>query len=301
MFQGQTYSLQDYLDRQRATGLLIIKDGKILAEHYQYGRHEDDHFVSHSMAKSVTALLIGAALADGKIRSLDDAAVTYVSDLKGSPYAYVTIRNLLRMSSGVKWSQYYAPGSDNYQLNWNALFQHSRGGAAAISFARESVAPQGNIFNYSGGDTFVLGLVVQGAIGTSIGKYTEKLWKQIGAEDDASWNVDWSGAGVTNCCFNARLRDYGRLGIALANDGEINGQQIVDKEFLLQPPAKFPCSAVSSPIFTTFRPRCDAAPNHSPWVTCACNIPSSHQRSCPVIFFTCFLVAPPVFAASFFT
>ena len=232
-YQGKTYTLDDFLDRQRVTGLLVIKDGKIVVERYQYERQPEMRMTSKSMAKSITSMLIGIALQDGKIRSLDDPVEQYVPKLHSGPYGNVTIRNLLRMSSGVKWSQVYSPGSDNYRLNNETMFQKARGGVSAISWVQGTVAPQGTHFNYSAADSYVLGLVLQAAIGMPLADYmSDKLWAPMGAEDDASWVVDWSGMEPENCCFSARLRDYGRLGVLLANDGEMNGKQIVDREYL---------------------------------------------------------------------
>ncbi len=103
--KGQQKTLQDLLDENRITGLLMLKGDQIAVERYQYDRKPEHKLNSYSMAKSVTAMLIGAALKDGKIKSLDDTVETYVPQLKGSDYGAVTIRNVLRMSSGIKWSE----------------------------------------------------------------------------------------------------------------------------------------------------------------------------------------------------
>jgi CubicO group peptidase (beta-lactamase class C family) len=241
-FGNETYSVDDYLAHQRTTGLLILKDGKIVVERYQYDRQPNDHFISFSIAKSITATMIGIALKDGKIGSLDDVVERYVPHLSAGPYGKVSIRNLLRMSSGVNFNYVKNGGSgeDSDILNRNTMMQQNGGGTAAIAFIRDSVAPQGTKFHYSNGDTFVLGLVLQSALangqGTaqSVAEYTaEKLWKPLGAEDVASWIVDWSGLPVMQAGFNARLRDFGRLGLLWANGGQINGRIIIDKSFLL--------------------------------------------------------------------
>ncbi|WP_170942083.1 serine hydrolase domain-containing protein [Noviherbaspirillum denitrificans] len=186
------------------------------------------------MAKSITGILVGIAHREGHIASLDDKVVQYVPQLAGTPYEEVSVRNLLRMASGVQWEQVYSPGSDNYRLNAETMMQKGRGGVSAISWVSRRAAPQGTKFNYSGGDTYVLGLVLQAAIKRPLAEYTsEKLWKPIGAEDYASWLVDWSGTVPANCCFNARLRDYGRLGAMLADDGVVSGKEIIDREYLL--------------------------------------------------------------------
>jgi len=254
-FNGASYSVDDYLAHQRVTGLLILKDGRIVAERYQYERQAGTHFMSFSMAKSITATLVGIALRDGKIKSLDDTVEHYVPQLKGNPYQHVTIRNLLRMSSGVKFNYTHGTGSgeDSDTLNRNTLMQQGRGGVDALAFVRETAAAQGSTFHYSNGDTFVLGLVLQGALGKqSIAEYTaEKLWRPLGAEDNAAWVVDWSGATAAHVGFSARLRDYGRIGLLWANGGMAQGQQIVDRDYLLdatdmarQPPQLQPNGAV---------------------------------------------------------
>lgn len=228
--------LEDYLNRNRVTGLIIIKDGKVLVEKYQYDRTKDMRFFSASMSKSITALLIGIALQEGKIKSLDDEVNKYVPALKRTAYSNVSIRNLLRMLSGAKFSQQHQSGSDNNLLNQRSWFRYGSGGVNAIDFVEEQLHPQGTTFNYSAGDTFVLGLVLRAAIGGgSVADYmSEKLWKPLGAESDAAWIVDSSGTPVSNCCFTATLRDYARLGLLLANNGNFNGKQIINKDYLLE-------------------------------------------------------------------
>ncbi|NWG73476.1 MAG: beta-lactamase family protein, partial [Rubrivivax sp.] len=235
-FNGRTYTIADILDRQRITGLLILKGDTIVYEAYQYDRKPDHKFASFSMAKTVTALLVGVALGEGRIASLDDPAEKYAPDLKDTAYGTVTIRNLLRMTSGAKWSDRVVPGqtSDIAQLTADTFYRRGRGGAASLQRVRESVAPQGTLFNYSSAETMALGLALKGAVGTDLATYaSEKLWKPMGAETPASWLTDWSGMESAFCCINATLRDYGRLGLLLAADGEVNGKQVVPKEFML--------------------------------------------------------------------
>ena len=106
-FEKRSYTLNDFLERQRITGLLVIRDGEILLERYQYDRNPAHRLVSHSMAKSIVSVAVGMALAEGKIASLDDLVSKYVPKLAGSPYGETTIRNVLRMSSGVQFSEVY--------------------------------------------------------------------------------------------------------------------------------------------------------------------------------------------------
>ena len=128
-YENQTRTLEDFLARQRVTGLLLIKDGEILLERYQYDRKPADRFVSHSMAKSIVSLAVGMALADNKIASLDDAVSKYVPKLAGSPYGETTIRNVLRMSSGVPFSEVY-DGKDD--LARFTMLRYSQGSIAAL-------------------------------------------------------------------------------------------------------------------------------------------------------------------------
>jgi CubicO group peptidase (beta-lactamase class C family) len=123
--------------------------------------------------------------------------------------------------------------TDIAQLSADTYFRRGRGGAAALSRVRESVAAPGTRFNYSSAETLALGLVLRGAIGGDLTAYfSEKLWKPIGAESGASWLTDWSGVEAAFCCLNARLRDYGRLGLLLADDGTVDGVEVVPKSFL---------------------------------------------------------------------
>ncbi|QJR14283.1 serine hydrolase domain-containing protein [Usitatibacter palustris] len=235
-YNGQSYSVDDFLNRQRITGLLILKDGKVVLERYQYDRKPEHRFASMSMAKTVVGLLVGVALKEGKIASLDDAAEKYAPDLKGSAWGPMTLRNLLRMSSGLKWSDKVVAGgaTDIGRLSSETFFRRTGGGPSAITWVKDSVAPQGTTFNYSSAETFALALALRGAIGVDLATYfSERIWKVIGAESDASWLTDWSGMESAFCCMNARLRDYGRLGLLLANDGSWNGREVIPRDFLL--------------------------------------------------------------------
>ena len=217
---GRETSLDDYLARHPATGLLIAKGPTILVERYQYGRHDTDRFVSQSMAKTIVAMLFGLAVKDGKIRSLDDRAQDYLPALKGSAYGETSLRALLTMSSGVAWSETYTGDDDNAKLG-RAMFSPGGQGAAAFLRTRSTrEAPEGTRFHYASSETEVLGLVLAAATGRRLTDYaSERLWKPMGAEADARWSADRKGDILGYCCFSARLRDYARLGLLLANDG----------------------------------------------------------------------------------
>lgn len=217
---GQSYSLDDYLARNPTTGFLIARGSTILVERYQYGRHDTDRFTSQSMAKTITAMLFGVAMADGKIRSLDDHAADYVPDMKGSAYGETTLRSLLTMSSGVAYTENYEVGDDASRFSRALQFPGSPGAAILLRKFDNREVPEGTRFHYAGSETETLGLVLTAATGQPLPAYaSERLWKPLGAEADAAWAVDANKQALAFCCFNARLRDYARLALLLADDG----------------------------------------------------------------------------------
>ncbi len=231
-FEDRTLSVDDFLQRQRVTGLLIVKDGEILLERYQYDRLPTHRFLSHSMAKSLVCLAIGLALAEGKIASLDDKVSKYVPELAGYPYGETSIRNILRMASGVKFKEVYDGKDDIARF---VQIRGSKGALGALQAFTVREAREGTRFHYASSETVVLALVVNAVTGKTLSEYlTERLWQPMGAEADATWIRDINGleAGMGN--FNAVLRDYGRLGVLLANDGAVGGKQILPRSFLLE-------------------------------------------------------------------
>jgi CubicO group peptidase (beta-lactamase class C family) len=229
--ENQTFALDDFLARQRVTGFLLIKDGEILAERYQYDRNSGNRFISHSMAKSIVSIAIGMALAEKKIGSLDDTVSKYVPELAGSPYGETAIRNLLRMSSGVPFSEDY-DGKDD--LTRFVIARSESGSIEALRLFTARETEQGTRFHYASSETVVLTVLLQAVTGTTLSEYlTPRLWQPMGAEADATWirSKDGTVSGLGN--FNATLHDYGRLGMLLADDGMAGGKQIVPKEYLL--------------------------------------------------------------------
>jgi CubicO group peptidase (beta-lactamase class C family) len=231
-FKDQTYKLEDFLAHQRVTGLLVIKDGEILLERYQYDRTAANRFVSHSMAKSIVSLAVGMALAEGKISSLDDLVSKYVPKLAGCEYGETSIRNLLRMSSGVRFSELYDGKDDLYRFG---IARGARGAIAALCELRDREAEQGTRFHYASSETIVLAVLIRAVTGGTLSEYlTGRLWQPMGAEADATWIKSRDGLEVAAGSFNAVLRDYGRLGILLANDGAAGATQVLPKEYLLE-------------------------------------------------------------------
>ena len=231
-FENRMYTVNDFLARQRVTGLLLIKNGEVLLERYQYDRNAANRFLSNSMAKSIVSLAVGMALAEKKIASLDDAVSKYEPKLAGSPYGETSIRNLLRMSSGVKFIESY-DGNDD--LKRFAIARYLHGSVDGLRGFKLREAEQGTRFHYASSETVVLALLLRAATQTTLSNYlTERLWQPMGAEAAATWAKTSDGVESGAGGFNATLRDWGRLGVLLANDGAIGDKQIVPKDYLLE-------------------------------------------------------------------
>jgi CubicO group peptidase (beta-lactamase class C family) len=244
-YRNIRYSLDDYLQRQRVTGLLVIKNGEIVAEHYRYGRGERDRFLSFSMAKSVTSMLVGIALERGVIASLDDAADKYAKELAGSPYGATRIRDLLHMSSGLTFTERY-DGTDDVARMSRAAATGQPPVLEVLRSIAERHSPAGEKFVYASAESEVLGRVLAGASGRSVANLTsEWIWQPLGAERDAFWVLSRDGQERTSGYFNASLRDWGRLGWMMAQDGRAGGRQVVPRDYMLaatdaqQQPAAF--------------------------------------------------------------
>ena len=218
---GEPYSITDYLNHLPVTGLLIAKDDQILFEAYQYGRTPRDRLTSQSMAKTIVAMLIGIAVSEHAIGSIEDSAGQYIPELKRSPYGSSRLIDLLRMSSGIT-----CQGSDSEQgeIKMQTLMTGCK-----------QAFPGGTHFHYSGADAEILGLALSNAVHKSLSAYLEeKIWSQIGARSKASWNTDPSGRNLAFCCFNATLRDYAHFARLLADDGAWNGKQLIPKDWVVQ-------------------------------------------------------------------
>ena len=222
-----------YLAQWPVTGLLIARDNHILFERYRFARQPAMRLQSWSMAKSVTSLLIGSALSRGVIKSIDDPASVYVKDLADSPYGQTSIRHLLRMSSGLRFTERYDGQDDVARLSRSV----ATGNPSVNSMLRSITdrhSPAGEKFIYASAETEVLGRVLTAAAGKSMAELTsEWLWKPIGAEQDAFWCTAKDRQEGAYFCFNAALRDWGRLGHLLAQDGKVGDQQVIPKEYLL--------------------------------------------------------------------
>jgi CubicO group peptidase (beta-lactamase class C family) len=248
-FRGASHTLDDYLAHNPVTGLVIARDDTILFEHYQYARTGQDRMLSQSMAKTIVGMLIGVAIGEGRIHSVDDLAQSYVPELAGSEFGQTSLRALLHMASGVAFRENYDdPSADNFKLG-RVLFNHAGYDTAhAVMMFNTREALPDTHFSYGGVQTEVLGLVLRRAVGMSLADYLQsRIWQPMGAEADATWTIDSSGQEVAYCCFSAVLRDWARLGLVLAHDGAIDGRQLIPLQFLLD--------ATTEPPDSPFSPR----------------------------------------------
>jgi CubicO group peptidase (beta-lactamase class C family) len=229
----------------RMSGVLILKNGQIVFERYALGRKPEDRWTSFSVGKSVTSILLGAALQDGYIKSLDESVTRYIPQLKGSCYDGVNIRQLVTMTSGAKWNEDY--GDMNSDVARASMWPGEPGMNPLVSYMRHlpCEAEAGTKFVYKTGETDMAGILVANATGKGLAQYmSEKLWKPYGMERDAIWMVDGGGMERGGCCISMTLRDYGRIGLFMLEGGKAGGKQIIPAWYLqesttnqLKPPA----------------------------------------------------------------
>jgi CubicO group peptidase (beta-lactamase class C family) len=251
-FDSKLLTIADYIERNPVTGLLIAKDDTIIYEHYQYARTDRDRFLSQSMAKTIVAMLVGIAVSEGRIKSIDDLTSTYVPGLAGTEYGNTTIRALLNMASGVAFAEEYN-GNDDIARLAKALFGEGEKDPATIitQFNTRSATP-GTKWHYASIETEILGLVLRSATATPVADYFhDRIWDAIGAEADASWVVDGTGQEIAFCCVNATLRDYARFGRLLAHDGVWQGRQLIPRQWLLDATTVRPADSYLAPRVAT--------------------------------------------------
>lgn len=226
--QGRRYDLEDYLRLNRVAGLLVLDHGRITLERYRFGNTRRTRWMSMSIAKSITSTLIGAAVRQGFIASLSDPVTRYVPSLAGSAYDGVTIRDVLTMSSGVRWNETYTdPASDRRQL-LEAQISQVPGAALAVMRSLPRAAEPGTVNNYNTGETQVAAEILRGAVGRPLATYlSERIWGRVGMEADADWWLDSpDGVEIGGSGFSATLRDYGRFGLFVL-DGGVAGEDSI--------------------------------------------------------------------------
>jgi CubicO group peptidase (beta-lactamase class C family) len=247
---GKTYDLPDYVALNRMVGLLILKDGKIVFEHYDFGFTPRTRWMSMSLAKSFVSTLVGAAVKDKFITSINDPVTKYIPQLKGSAYEDVSVRDVLMMSSGVKWDETYVdPASDRRKLLELQIASNKPGAIFDLMKSLPKAAKPGIKFNYNTGETVLIGEIVQAATKKHLADYlSQKIWKPLGMETNASWWLDSpNGHEVGGSGVLATLRDFGRFGQFILNGAQIDGKKIVPDWWLADATSAKPIEGVGSP------------------------------------------------------
>ena len=228
---GKSYEIEDFLSREALMGLIVVQGRQVLLEHYAPDHGPTSVWNSFSVTKSITSLLIGAAVQDGYISSVNDKVVDYIPNLRGSAYADVTIRDLLHMKSGVAWNENYKdPESDTLKAGLLS-------GVSLTNYLKKLPKQHqaGTVFHYSTGEANLIGEVLRTAIGSDAATYlTTKIWRPFGMEHKANWLTDVPDGNETGgCCISASLRDYARIGLFALSEGELtDGTRVLPEDWM---------------------------------------------------------------------
>ncbi|MFC3051843.1 serine hydrolase domain-containing protein [Kordiimonas pumila] len=221
--------LNDYLTINRVAGLLVLKNGAVALENYEYGLNPDQHWASCSVAKSIASTLIGVAVKEGAIGSVDDPVTQYVPELVGSAYEGVSVRHVLMMASGVEWDETYIDPTSHRRRLLEATLSGGKGSIVGYMKTLKRACAPGIKSVYNTGESYIMGAILENATGMSGAQYlSEKLWSKLGMEQAAGWWLEAPGgmilAGSGIC---ASLRDYGRFGQFVVDDGVVDGERLV--------------------------------------------------------------------------
>ena len=221
-------NIREYMAAQRLAGLIVLHDGKVRFEDYGIGFGPEQRWTSFSVAKSLVSTLVGAAVADGSIASLDDPLTRYIPELVGSGYDGVTVRHLLTMTSGVAWNEDYGdPQSDVARFSATEAVD---GLDPIVVYMRglKREAEPGTRWQYNTGETNLIGVLVRRATGKPLAEYlSEKVWKPYGMTADAAWLLNEGGHEIGGCCISARLRDYALFGQFVLDGGRVGDGAVV--------------------------------------------------------------------------
>jgi CubicO group peptidase (beta-lactamase class C family) len=213
--------VEAFMAANNTAGLIVVQDGRIRLERYARGYSRSGRYTSFSVAKSLTSTLVGAAVKDGLIKSVDDPVTRYIPELSGSAYDGVSVRQVLTMTSGVKWNEDYTdPNSDVARMYAKPV---PPGVDPTVAYLRTLTreAPPGTKWVYKTGETNLIGVLVQRVTGKTLTAYAEdKIWRPFGMERDLFWMVDASGRNIGGCCLSAALRDYARIGLFALSGGK---------------------------------------------------------------------------------
>jgi len=230
-YEGTTRNIRQFLEETETSGLIVLRDGRVIHEEYALGSSERTRWISWSVAKSLVSAMVGIAIDDGIINSVRDPITRYVPELAGSAYDGVAIEDILEMSSGARWDEGYGEWtSDITRFGAEIVLGRSQDEFAA-SLTRQR--PPGTFNHYNSTDSQVLGMLLVRTTGKTLSAYTEeKLWQPLQMEYDAYWITDELGMELAFGGFNATLRDYARFGELYRNHGRWAGKQIVPESWV---------------------------------------------------------------------
>jgi CubicO group peptidase (beta-lactamase class C family) len=221
-------SISSIIESYNPIAVLVIQNNKILYEEYWEGYDENSISNSFSASKAIVSLLVGIALDEGKIKDIDQHVGEFLPEFNKGSKKVLTIRHLLTMSSGLNWQETYStPFSTTAEAYYGSDIE-------SLINNLEVIEEPGQEFEYLSGNTQVLAMVVEAATGKRISDYaSEKIWKHIGAKNDALWNLDKDdGMEKAYCCFNSNVRDFARFGQLVLNKGMWNGKRVISEEYL---------------------------------------------------------------------
>lgn len=232
--KGIELDLADYLSRNRVVGLLLLKRGRVALEHYDAGIDANTRWISMSMAKSVSTTLVGAAIKDKFIGSVDEQLTRYLPELRGTSYDGVSIRHLLQMTSGVRWDDTHTVATSERRQMLELQLAQQPGAIMKYLASQPRIAAPGTVWNYSTGETHVVGALVRAAVGGWCADYlSQKIWSKVGMQSDATWWLEAPGGlEVAGSGINATLRDYARLGLFMLNGGVIGSEQVLPEYWI---------------------------------------------------------------------
>lgn len=221
---------EDFLKKNKTVAFLVIQNDTIKYENYFNNYNKSSIVTSFSMAKSMISILIGCAIEDGYITSVNEPVTNYIPELIDNNFDTVTIENLLQMTSGLKFNEsYFNP------FGHAASFYYGRNLRKAVLKLKLNTSP-GTDFNYKSGNAQILGLILDRALkGKTISSYLEeKIWSPLHMEYDASWSIDKKKDGIekTFCCINARAIDFAKIGRLYLNNGKWGNKQIINEEWV---------------------------------------------------------------------
>jgi CubicO group peptidase (beta-lactamase class C family) len=238
-WKGQIRSADEIMERTYTNALLIMKDGRIVSEIYRNNSDENTRFIAWSMTKSLTSILIGCALAEKRIESLDTPITDYISELKTGAYDGVSIRHIMQMRSGVEYEERYDFSNPGVAAkNHIVALVRNTARFADVATSLPQIHEPGDVFQYKTIDTAVLGWLIERVTKSSVAAYTAQcLWEPLGAESDGYYIMDGSpgtGREFSGAGYNATLRDYARVGQMMLDGGIANGQRIVSEDWVRQ-------------------------------------------------------------------